>query len=45
MNQKSTAPSLFLRRIAGGIVTGHCWIILILTLPPDLPRIWRCFWA
>lgn len=44
MDQKSTAPSLFLRRIAGGIVTGR-WVILILTLAAMVFCAFSSFWV
>ena len=44
MDQKTSAPSLFLRRIAGGIVTGR-WVILILTLAAMVFCAFSSFWV
>ena len=44
MDQKSTAPSLFLRRMADGIVTGR-WVILILTLAAMVFCAFSSFWV
>ena len=44
MDQKTSAPSLFLRRMAGGIVTGR-WVILILTLAAMVFCAFSSFWV
>ena len=44
MNQKTSAPSLFLRRMAGGIVTAR-WVILILTLAAMVFCAFSSFWV
>ena len=44
MDQKTSAPSLFLRRIAGGIVTAR-WVILILTLAAMVFCAFSSFWV
>ena len=44
MDQKTSAPSLFLRRIADGIVTGR-WVILILTLAAMIFCAFSSFWV
>ena len=44
MDQKTSAPSLFLRRMAGGIVTAR-WVILILTLAAMVFCAFSSFWV